>query len=171
MKWAQRTDLVYLTVSLPSIKEHTVDLKDDSLEFTCVGARDLLSAECGASQGHRRRGGREVLVQAGVFQGCQHAGTALFTQFYSRLAHRALADKQAGQERPRGGVCAEQGGGRPVLAAPHQGQDQGWRAECMHRITRRSTPGWQRTLASGRTRMRTTSQVRAFHCSSSAEAA
>ena len=34
VKWAQRTDVLYVTVSLPSIKSSNVDLKPESLTFS-----------------------------------------------------------------------------------------------------------------------------------------
>jgi prostaglandin-E synthase len=34
IKWAQRTDSIYLTISLPDVTEEKIDLKDNSLKFT-----------------------------------------------------------------------------------------------------------------------------------------
>lgn len=34
VKWAQRKDSIYLTISLPDVKDHKIDLGDKKLSFT-----------------------------------------------------------------------------------------------------------------------------------------
>jgi len=54
VKWAQRSDSIYVTICLPDVTDEKIDLGEDSLDFKYVLQRE----EARGREG-RREGGRE----------------------------------------------------------------------------------------------------------------